>query len=334
MKTKFSQNKFPIRARIPSWIGSILFHLCVLILVLLCFRFFPEPPTAPGDRLASGGIVLKKDSGDKNVYVDGNNNEFDENTPNIADNIDPNIATAPTLEKMLDGNLSETDLSQNLPETIGTHTASRQSVQVFSALNSGNTKIGGDQFPALGNGKSGAKTLKVFGTEGTGNSFVFVFDRSDSMNERAERPIRAAKTVLIQSIDSLENLHRFNIIFYNDKFSAWQQQRKMMEATDQNKENAKRFVEGITPFGGTRHLEPLLEAVKHRPDVIFFLTDGDEHDALSAGDLDKIARDNSFRSQINVIQFGVGTNRESNFLQKLAANNRGQYSYVNVLDFL
>jgi hypothetical protein len=278
--------------------------------------------------LASVGIVLKKDSGDQKIYVDGNNNEFNEKNPNTTE--EP--PTAPTLETMLDGNLSETDLSRNLPKTIGFHSASRQPANVFSAPNSGNTKIGGSQFPALSGGKGGGKTLRLFGTEGTGNSFVFVFDRSGSMSEHAERPIRAAKAELIQCIDSLENLNRFNIIFYNENYLSWKPNRKMMEAIDQNKENAKRFVEGITPVGGTRHLEPLLEAIKHRPDVIFFLTDGDEAHALSAGQLDKIARDNSHRSQINVIQFGVGTNRESNFLQKLAANNRGQYAYVNVIE--
>ncbi|MDR3196426.1 MAG: VWA domain-containing protein [Planctomycetaceae bacterium] len=328
METKSSQKKFLNRIRIPSLIGSILFHLCIFLLVLFCFRLFPEPPTAPGDRLASGGIVLKKDSGDKEVYVDGNNNEFAENSPNIAEN----NATIPALEKMLDGNLSETDLSRNLPETIGMRAASQQTANIFSVPNSGNTKIGGNQFPALGTGTGGAKTLRIFGTEGTGNSFVFVFDRSGSMSEYAERPIRAAKTELIQCINSLENLYRFNIIFYNENYLAWQQNRKMAEATDQNKEAAKRFVEGITPVGGTRHLEPLLEAVKHRPDVIFFLTDGDENDALSAGQLDKIGRDNSHRSQINVIQFSFGANHESHFLQKFAANNRGQYSYVNIID--
>jgi hypothetical protein len=329
MKTKLPQNQFPVQIRIPSWIGSILFHLCLLLIILFCFRFFPEPSTAPGDRLASGGIVLKKDFGDQKVYVDGANNEFSEQNSNSAN--EP--VTAPTLENMLDGNLSEADLSRHLPQTIGTQTASHQTLNVFSTLNSGNTKIGGDPLSALRNGKnSGGKTLRVFGTEGTGNSFVFVFDRSGSMSEHAERPIRAAKTELIQCIDSLENLYRFNIIFYNENYLSWRQNRKMMEATDQNKENAKRFVEGITPVGGTRHLEPLLEAIKHRPDVIFFLTDGDEAHALSAGQLDKIARDNSLRSQINVIQFGVGTNRESNFLQKLAANNRGQYVYVNVIE--
>jgi hypothetical protein len=329
MKTKLPQNQFPVRIRIPSWIGSVLFHLCLLLVILFCFRLFPESPTAPGDRFASGGIVLKKDFGDQKVYVDSANNEFNAQNPNSVNE----TATAPTLETMLDGNLSEADLSRNLPETIGQRTASHQLSNVFSTPNSGNTKIGGDSLGALRNGKNGGgKTLRVFGTEGTGNTFVFVFDRSGSMSEHAERPIRAAKTELIQSINSLENLCRFNIIFYNENYLSWRQNRKMTEATDQNKENAKRFVEGITPIGGTRHLEPLLEAIKHRPDVIFFLTDGDEAHALSAGQLDKIARDNSHRSQINVIQFGVGTNRESNFLQKLAANNRGQYIYVNVLD--
>jgi hypothetical protein len=332
MRTILSQNRFFDRIKLPSWIGSILFHFFIFVVILLCFRFFPEPPTAPGDRLASGGIVLKKDSGDRKTDVNRNDNELNEKPDAQNFNVAEEAATAPTLETMLDGNLSETDLSQNLPATIGLRAATHQAPNVFGALNPGETKLGGNPFPALGGSQSGGKTLRVFGTEGTGNSFVFVFDRSASMSEHAERPIRAAKMELIQCIDSLENLQQFNIIFYNEQFLSWKPNRKMVNAIDQNKENAKRFVEGMTPVGGTKHLEPLLEAIKHRPDVLFFLTDGDENNALSAGQLDKIARDNGHRSQINVIQFGVGANRESNFLRKLAANNRGQYSYVNVIE--
>ncbi|MDR0336078.1 MAG: VWA domain-containing protein [Planctomycetaceae bacterium] len=326
---KLPQNQSSGRIKIPSWIGSVLFHFCIFLLILCCLRLFPEPATAPGDQWASGGIVLKKDSGDQKVYVDGNDNEFGENNPNRVNE----TTTAPTLEQMLDGNLSETDLSHNLPDAIGVHSASRQTANpnIFSAPNPGDTKIGGDQLSVFGNGKGNGKTLRVFGTEGTGNSFVFVFDRSGSMSEYAARPIRAAKTELIQCIDSLENLYRFNIIFYNENMTCWRSNRQMPEATDQNKENAKRFVEGITPVGGTNHLKPLLEAVTHRPDVIFFLTDGDEAHALSSGQLDTIGRKNGLRSQINVIQFGVGANHESNFLRKLAANNRGQYSYIDVI---
>jgi hypothetical protein len=330
METKLPHKQFFDRDRwkIPSWIGSVLFHLCLLVLILLCFRLRQEPPTAPGERLAAGGIVLKKDSGGHEIFVDGENNEFGEKNLNTVDE----TSAAPTLEKMLDGSLSEADLSRNLPEAVGPRAAVKQANGVFGASNPGDLRIGGSRFPMLGGGKSGGKTLRVFGTEGTGSSFVFVFDRSGSMSEYAERPIRAAKTELVQCIDSLENLYRFNIIFYNEKLSFWKPGRKMIEATDVNKENAKRFIEGITPSGGTRHLEPLLEAVKHRPDIVFFLTDGDESDALSAGQLDKIMKDNNHRTQINVIQFGIGAKRESNFLLKLAAQNRGQYSYINVIE--
>jgi hypothetical protein len=37
----------------------------------------------------------------------------------------------------------------------------------------------------------------------------------------------------------------------------------------------KIFIAGITPNGGTEPLQPLLMAIDYKPDVIFFLTDGE-----------------------------------------------------------
>ena len=79
-----------------------------------------------------------------------------------------------------------------------------------------------------------------------------------------------------------------------------------------------------------------MEAINHRPDVIFFLTDGERQDDLTPLQLSNIERANSRigqGAQINVIQFGSGgfTDSLSVSLQQLADQNRGMLRYINVL---
>lgn len=311
------------RVKIPSWGGSILFHLVVLVLVLLFFHFRPDPPTAPGDA-AVGGIVLKQENGKS--YVDSNNNEFGEASPNRAEE----RPAAPTLEETLSAEFSDLDVKQMLPNpAIGPQAGGGQAKAVPNAAVIGD-RLGGSRFPGLGN-DGGGRTLSMFGTEGKGRTFVFVTDRSGSMDERGGRPMRAAKAEILKNIDLLDDQNQFNIIFYNDTYLFWRQGRKLPYATERERENAKRFVEGITAAGGTRHQEPLREAMRLAPEVIFFLTDGDESELqLNAGQLARLQRANTRSIQINVIQFGLGAHRESAFLKRLAAENRGMYKYIDV----
>lgn len=318
--------------KFPAWIGSLLFHVLVLLTVLLFLRLQPDPKGAPGEENASGGIVLRRQSDDGTSYVD-EDNIFAEASPQTGEE----RPAAPTLEQALAGELSEADLNNVLPDaSLGTRTAANRAQHVAGAAVLADNRFGGSRIPGLGFDAGGKKTLRVFNTPGEGRTFVFVFDRSGSMNEFGGKPLRAAKSELLKSIDSLDHLNQFNIIFYNNQSLPFRSGRNMPAATDATRESAKKFVEGMTALGGTAHFEPLREAIRHRPDVIFFLTDGDENDALSPGQLADVARINGrigAGSQINVIQFGVGENRQSTYLRNLAAQNRGIYTYVNVAEF-
>ena len=85
----------------------------------------------------------------------------------------------------------------------------------------GEMKLDGDAFGqerGTGSFVSAADTTAmVFGVSGSGSRFVYVFDRSDSMNGFGGKPLRAAKRELVRSIQSLTEKQRFQVIFYNDK---------------------------------------------------------------------------------------------------------------------
>ena len=74
-------------------------------------------------------------------------------------------------------------------------------------------------------------------------------------------------------------------------------------------------------------------ALKLQPDVVFFLTDGDEP-RMSPNQLAKI-RQYAAGTTINTIEFGMGPKQGGfNFLQRLASQNGGAYAYVDILKLI
>jgi uncharacterized protein with von Willebrand factor type A (vWA) domain len=173
--------------------------------------------------------------------------------------------------------------------------------------------------------------VSVFGVEGTGNKFVYLFDRSGSMEGA---PLATAKRRLIESIETIDELQQFHVIFFNQRLMPLRisgSRNRIPFATDRNKKLAARFIGSVKADGGTDRVAALRHALAIRPDVIFFLSDAD--DPMSAKEVAEIVRLNErLGGQICVIEFGRGNAApKSNFLMKLAQETGGQYAYVNVL---
>lgn len=196
--------------------------------------------------------------------------------------------------------------------------------------------VGQLALPRRGTGgvQATAAQTQVFGASGKGSQFVYVFDRSASMEGFGGRPMSAAKQELLASLQDLDTVHQFQIVFYNEQPSVFNpfhpQPPRMMFGSDENKHLARRYLGRISPDGGTRHMEALDLALGMKPDVIFFLTDAAEPQ-LTAGQLEAIRRRNGGQTAIHAIEFGVGPfSGGGNFLQRLARQNRGQHVYVDL----
>lgn len=191
--------------------------------------------------------------------------------------------------------------------------------------------LNGPHRPGSSHGKF-ART-HVYGVTGEGNTFVYVFDRSSSMSSGGNNLLVSAKRELLASLGDLGEENRFHIIFYNEKPTSMDLGRGfsgLVFADARAKERTRRFVEGILAAGGTRHFEALKQALRLRPDVIFFLTDADEPE-LSDGQMSEIRSLNGGRTTINTIEFGDRPQpRRNNFLARIARENGGQYLYVDV----
>ena len=157
----------------------------------------------------------------------------------------------------------------------------------------------------------------VFGLADEGTDFVYVFDRSESMNSVLTftsegqavfsiTPLDAAKAELLKSLKDLKANNHFGMVFYNHSpwlFTLGRKAHGMIAATSTNKSRAAAFVASMYGQGKTFHLKPLEIALTMRPDVIFLMTDGEEKDDPTPEQLAQLKRLNDGRTKINVVQF-------------------------------
>ncbi len=300
------------RAALPSWLLSLILHGALLITMALLFKVAPRGTGAEITRTV--GVVLKhsSDQGESSFYTDESSQQF------VAE-----AASSPSTNPLDEAQSIRP--SEALP--------SEKDVVGLGAGNPEGSSLPGASGLLTGPGASrslpgGRARTQVFGIPAEGFKFVYVFDRSASMGGR---PLNRAKAELLASLESLGELHQFQIIFYNDQptmFSLAGQPGKLIFGNEPNKRQAQQFINGIIADRGTEREPALLAALNLAPDVIFFLGDSDDPE-LNSGQLAKIAARNRRGTVINVIEFGHGPQLGENFLKKLARQNGGSYAYVD-----
>ena len=304
------------RRRLPAWLMSLLLHSGLVILLGLILRSSPTGAAIEPSRAA--GIVLASRTDQQVKYY----TEADtEQTPDQSQQDTQND----TLANEDQVTVEPLDVLPPLDGLIGAGAPSSEHLPDAASFTKGRPapkRIGG------------SVQTSIFGLSGTGTKFVYVFDRSGSMSDFDGRPLLAAKAELIASLRELDDIHQFQIIFYNERpfpFSPDGEIPHLHWADDRGKTLGERFVRQVVATGGTRHLKALEMAIRLAPDVIFFLTDAKEPQ-LTAVELDRIRRINGrFGVSIFAIEFGYGLDPgRDNFLRRLARQNGGRHQYVNI----
>lgn len=308
-----------------SWLVSAVVHL----LLFLAFSWWWTPPrrgvAIEPDRNA--GIVLVGEVAGEIEYYGPDDGATDANSSTAMSN---SGASAEGLAAALPGGGSPpVDPTGALPSGPAPGAGG---LDVGGLPGAGDLTKGGSTGAAARVGANKGHTY-LFGIQGVGNKFLYVFDRSASMEGYQGRPLMAAKAELAKSLEHLEATHQFQIIFYNDRQNVFNphapQSPRMLFADEKHKELARRYVRSVTADGGTRHLEALRIALGLNPDVVFFLTDADEPQ-LTSSELADVARW-AGGAVIHAIEFGAGPARGGeNFLMRMARQSGGKHAYVDV----
>ncbi|MHB0957828.1 MAG: vWA domain-containing protein [Pirellulaceae bacterium] len=318
------RDALPWRKEMGAWLLSMAFHVALLVALALAI-----PVSLRGVALEparGGGIVLARgEEGEVEYFAGG------EAASHAADE--------PQSEATLQAALpSGEQIPVELPGALPTSDGSVASSGVDAALPSASGFTGGSGAGSgrgSGRGSGNYARTSIFGAQGTGNKLVYVFDRSASTDGYQGRPLAAAKRELMASLNDLQDVHQFQIVFYNERPTVFNptypQPPRMLFGDSPTKRLAKNFVRGVVSAGSTHHLDALKLALGMRPDVIFFLTDAGEPQ-LTASEVEEVRQRNQrVGAQLNTIEFGVGpTSGGRNFLVRLAEENDGQYVYVDV----
>ncbi len=145
----------------------------------------------------------------------------------------------------------------------------RMEVLKVIGVGGGGNVLGG--FEGLGKGRG------FFGvSEVVAQKIVYVVDRSGSMTDS----IDYVKFELKRSIGELGEDSEFHVIFYSSGPPVEMPTRRLVPATERNKELAFQFIDGIIAQGETDPSKALDRAFAVGPELVYLLTDGEFDKAI------------------------------------------------------
>ena len=183
-----------------------------------------------------------------------------------------------------------------------------------------------------------AKGVNVFfGTASRGNKFVFIIDKSGSME--GDR-LAAAKEELCRTLKGLKATDKFMVYFFSDNAEPMpvpamlsffsnnaepMPARAMLSGTPKNIRWAVKWVRTRSVQGGTAPRQSLHWCFNLRPATVWLLTDGLFSD--EDGALDTIATGNrQLKARINTV--ALHDKDGADILRRIARENDGKYRFV------
>lgn len=327
---------------LPSSLISLSIHLAILVFASLSLRGCDRGAPAPAggqDFQEIGLAVLPSNSTNTENPAATNSAESE---PQPLPQIPPQPPSvpddAPSVTELLNDNASSAvtnpaETSVDLASTIGPGRPVGGVPEPgggLAELIRPQNSAGGAAAGSLTPGPGETSFMNIIGN---GRSFVYVIDTSSSMSQG--RRLDLAKSQLKGSLRLLKPNQKFQVLFYNESATPIRLRRRPEEdlyaATTVQVQLAEAAIDMETANLGTNHLPALQQALMLQPDVVYFLTDG-EQPGLTKEELLSIKRSNRSKAQIHVIEFAAGAreSRHVSWLQQLASQSGGEYRYVPV----
>ena len=193
----------------------------------------------------------------------------------------------------------------------------------------------------IGIGTGGGQDLGKFGlraASGPGPSFfglgrqargarriVYVVDRSGSMLTTFEAVRRELRT----SIGDLRRSQKFHVIFFNAGPPLENRPRKLVSATANQKKLALAFLDEIQSEGATDPIPAMQRAFAVRPDLIYFLTDGDFDPLL----LEKLRQWNK-DGRVRIFTLAYVSEAGRLLLEQIAREHQGEFKFISEHEIL
>lgn len=294
-------------SRLRGIVASIVAHVLLILLLALVTLKLPGPPA---------GMSFSSASNQSPEQLEVSPT-FETTTPDSAEE----TPEQPEREIDLAAELTQSSdaISQALRSAPVAQPSSSSSIASSASMSAANPLNANASF---------------FGASASGNCFCYVIDGSGSMRDG---PWEAAKIELLKSLASLKPKQRFYIIFFNRKLSAIplpgerEGAPSALYATQENLEHARRWIDTLRIGIGAPPTKALETAIEKEPDAIYLLTDGvtkvDVPAFLrTANRISDLILGEQVRVPIHTIAFYSLEGQTT--LQKIAAENRGQFIYV------
>jgi len=148
---------------------------------------------------------------------------------------------------------------------------------------------------------------------------VYLVDRSGSMTDSLD----IVKMELKRSIGELDDAAEFHVIFYSTGPGVEMPTRRLVHATERNKEMAFEFIDQVVAANGTDPSQAIDRAFAVKPDLIYLLTDGEFDRAI----VDLVKRRNA-DGKVRVYTIGFLYHHDE-VLRDIARQNGGEYKFIS-----
>ncbi len=281
---------------ILTWVASILLHI-VLLGVMLWVVFPFSTPTEEALPVALTEYIGTVNKATFQPSPIPSQAESSQPTPAEAEHVVPEIPAT----------LADLGITKNVDVPI---------------IGIGTGKMDMDSYGLSG----GAKAPDFFGLGSSAKAakrVVYVVDRSGSMTDTFQH-VRAELT---RSISSLRRSQKFHVIFFNAGVPLANPPHKLVSAIKAQKKSFFDFLQTVRPDGSTHPEIAMRQALELKPDMIYFLTDG-EFDPSLVGKLDQWNSDRKVQI-FTIAYFDPGG---AKLLELIAREHQGAFKFITELD--
>lgn len=289
---------------------SIVTHsaiLCLLAAIVIAAR-----PTEIVSPLNAIFAVEEADGGG----LDFGNAEVEIELPNESASPMPDMAVSAALPVTV---LPESSVAMaSLPSVKSAASESTGGAKRGSGSSNGTKGSGGGAEESHTKDKG---SVSFFGKEVQANTVAFVIDASKSMSGMR---FQRAKLELVNALGKLQPEQRFFVVFYtNETYPMFFPDNtiELIEASQRNLGRVFNWIEQSQVQGGTQPQVAIAMTLKLKPDVVFFLSDGD-----IPFETQGIVKYHNAGSAVHTIAFGSDVGAK--IMRQIALRNDGEYRFI------